>query len=86
MALSDGANAAAATMPVEVAPSEQEGYADCIPRWGNRGWNVKERIPHKENKGITVVAKPATKVLVFLLAVLVMTLVMVIVNHVMAGV
>lgn len=47
---------------------------------------MKERIPHKENKGITVVAKPATKVLVFLLAVLVMTLVMVIVNHVMAGV
>ncbi|MBK8769465.1 MAG: hypothetical protein IPM06_03425 [Rhizobiales bacterium] len=47
---------------------------------------MKKRIPHKENKGITVVAKPSTKVLVFLLSVLVMTLVMVVVNHVMAGV
>lgn len=57
-----------------------------FPAVGIEGRNVKKRIPHKENKGITVVAKPSTKVLVFLLSVLVMTLVMVVVNHVMAGV
>ena len=46
---------------------------------------MRQRIPHKENKGITVVAKPATKVLIFLLAVLVMSVLMVVVIHVVAG-
>jgi len=34
-----------------------------FPAVGIEGRNVKKRIPHKENKGITVVAKPSTKVL-----------------------
>ncbi len=45
----------------------------------------RDRIPHKENKGITIVAKPATKVLVFLLAVLAVVVIMLAVNVVVAA-
>lgn len=40
----------------------------------------KRRIPHKENKGITIVAKPMTQVLVFLVVVLLVLLILLGVN------
>ncbi len=45
----------------------------------------KDRIPHKENKGITIVAKPSTKVVVYLLAVCLLLIVILGVNVLQAG-
>ncbi len=45
----------------------------------------KDRIPHKENKGITIVAKPATKVVAFVLVAIIMFLIMLGVNLVIAA-
>lgn len=41
---------------------------------------LKERIPHKENKGITIVAKPSTKVVAYLLAVCLLLIVILVFN------
>jgi hypothetical protein len=46
---------------------------------------LKDRIPHKENRGITIVAKPATKVVVFLAAVLVGAAILLAVNALLYG-
>lgn len=46
---------------------------------------MKDRIPHKENRGITIVAKPATKVVVFLAAILVGVTILLAVNALVYG-